>query len=143
MKKTIFLLSGLVMLLALTISTTQTTLAQGEDVGRLLQELENNSDRFSKSFDNAMDNSDLNGTSTEGEATRYVQAFEDSIDQLKRQYDQQKDARIAAQEVMTRARAIDKMMRRYKFDATAQTDWRSVKGDINRLAKNYRLKGIK
>lgn len=141
MKKAIHLM-GVVMLLALTALTTQTTTAQ-EDVGRLLQELENNSDRFSKSFDNAMDNSPLNGTSTEGEITRSVQAFEDSIDQLKRQYDQQKDARIAAQEVLTRARAIDKMMRRYKFDTTAQTDWRSVKGDINRLAKNYRLKGIK
>lgn len=111
-----------------------------EDVGRLLQELENNSDRFSKSFDNALDNSPLNGTSTEGEVTRYVQQFEDSVDRLKKQYDERKDARIAAQDVMTRARAINRVMRKYPLDTTSQTDWRSVKAVINRLGKAYKLK---
>ena len=113
-----------------------------EDVGRLLQELENSSDRFSKSFDNALDNSEINGTSTEGDATRYVKDFEDSIDHLKKEYDGGKETKVAAAEVLQRARLINSMMRRYKFNATTQTDWRTVKIDLNRLAKAYRLKKL-
>lgn len=142
MRKAIYLTMGVVMLLALTISTTQTTTAQDEDVGRLLQELEKSSDRFSKSFDNAMDNSEINGTSTEGEATRYVKAFEDSIDHLKREHDRKKDTKLAAQDVIDRAKAIDGIMSKYKFDDTSQTDWRSVKLDIARLARAHALKEL-
>src|SRR5688500_7530976 len=136
MSKKIYILTGL---LVLVFCAAQATSAQ-EDVKRLLQELENNADRFSKSFDNAMDNSDLNGTSTEGEATRYVQQFEDSIDRLKNVYDDGKDARVAARDALDRAKAIDRVMRKHKLDATAQTDWRSVRENIGRLAKAHNLK---
>jgi len=136
MSKKIYILTGLFVLV---FGMSQAIKAQ-EDVARLLQELENNTDRFSKSFDNALDNSELNGTSTEGEATRYVKAFEDSVDSLKRQYDKQKEARIAAQEVMTRARAINKVMTKYKLDETSQTDWKSVKANIVRIAAAYNVK---
>ena len=136
MKKNIYILTGLFVLV---FGLSQATMAQ-EDVGRLLQELENNTDRFSKSFDNALDNSELNGTSTEGEVTRYVQQFEDSVDRLKKQFDDRKDTRIAAQEALARAKSIDKVMRQHKLDATAQTDWKSVKANVNRLAKAHNLK---
>ena len=136
MSKRIYILTGLFVLV---FSAAQAIRAQ-EDVGRLLQELENNTDRFSKSFDNALDNSQLNGTSTEGEATRYVQQFEDSIDRLKKAYDKQKEGRIAAQEVMSRAKTINKVMKKYKLDAASQTDWKSVKANLDRVAAAYNLK---
>src|SRR5215211_658893 len=116
MGKTIYILTGLFVLV---FCTAQAVRAQ-EDIGRLLQELENNSDRFSKSFDNALDNSEMNGTSTEDEATRYVHEFEDSIDRLKKAYDKQKEARIAVQEVTMRAKTINNVMKKYKLDATSQ-----------------------
>jgi|SRR5215204_2490937 len=134
--KKIYILTGL---LVLVFCMAQASSAQ-EDVGRLLQELENNADRFAKSFDNAVDNSKLNGTSTEGEATRYVHDFEDSTDRLKKAYDKQKDTRIAAQEVIMRAKVINKVMKKYKLDSTSQTDWRSVKGNLNRVAAAYKMK---
>jgi hypothetical protein len=138
MSKKIFIMMGLLAFALLW--GGQAIKAQEEDVGRLLQELENNTDRFSKSFDNALDNSQLNGTSTEGEITRFVHQFEDSIDHLKKLYDDRKDTAIAASESLSRAKAIDKVMRKYKLDATAQTDWQSVKDTIKRLAKDYNLK---
>ncbi|HEY0460483.1 MAG TPA: hypothetical protein VGC97_15210 [Pyrinomonadaceae bacterium] len=136
MRKTIYILTGLFVLV---FCTAQAVRAQ-EDVGRLLQELENNTDRFSKSFDNALDNSELNGTSTEGEATRYVHEFEDSIDRLKKVYDKQKDARIAAQEVVMRAKVVNKVMKKYKLDSTSRTDWKSVKSNLDRLGAAYKTK---
>lgn len=137
-----YILFTIAAFVAITTAFTRPAAAQ-EDVGRLLQQLENSSDRFSKSLDNAMDNSALNGTSQEGEMTRYVKDFEDSVDRLKRQYDDQKYAKIAAQEVLTRAKTINSFMKRNRLDATAQTDWSSVKADINRIAQAYRVKGIR
>jgi hypothetical protein len=136
MKKNIYILTGLFVFL---FGMSQTIKAQ-EDVGRLLQELENNTDRFAKSFDSALDNSELNGTSTEGEVTRYVHDFEDSVDRLKKVHDEGKETKVAAADSLARAKAIDKVMRKYKLNDTAQTDWKSVKGTIVRLAKAHDLK---
>src|SRR5262245_12046609 len=136
MRKTIYIS---ICLLVLVFCATQSLKAQ-EDIKRLIQVLEKDSDSFSHSFDNAMDNSPINGTSTEGDATRYVKEFEDSIDHLKKEYDSGKDTRVTAEEVVNRAKTINGVMRRYKFDAASQTDWRTVKSDINRLAKAHNIK---
>ena len=136
MKQKIYILMSLFVLV---LGASQMIKAQ-EDVGRLLQELENNTDRFAKSFDSALDDSDLNGTSTEGEVTRFVHDFEDSVDRLKKVYDERKETRVAAQEALTRAKAIDKVMLKHKLNTTAQTDWRSVKVNVQRLAKAHNLK---
>jgi DNA polymerase II small subunit/DNA polymerase delta subunit B len=136
MNKKICIMKGLFVLV---FGAAQAIKAQ-EDIGRLLQELENNTDRFAKSFDNAMDNSKLNGTSTEGEVTRYVHEFEDSVDRLKKQFDERKETKIAAQDALTRAKAINKVMKKHKMDATAQTDWQSVRETVARLAKAHDLK---
>ena len=136
MTKKIYILTGLFVLV---FCASQAIKGQ-EDVGRMLQELENNTDRFAKSFDNALDNSEINGTSTEGEVTRFVHEFEDSVDRLKKVWNDGKDTRIAAQDTVTRAKAINKVMRKYKMDATAQTDWRSVKGNMERIAKVFKVK---
>ena len=74
MKNTIYLLIGVAMVLAIVISTPRSAAAQ-EDVGRLLHQLESDTDRFSKTLDNAIDHSSLNGTAEEGEITRYVKYF--------------------------------------------------------------------
>jgi len=133
-KKNFFLIAVFVFVFC----AAQTINAQ-EDVKRLLQELETSADRFAKSFDNAADNSDLNGTSTEGEATRYVHEFEDSIDKLKKQYDKNKDTKIAATDALNRAKAINGVMNKFKMDEASQTDWKSVKIIIGRLAKHHEL----
>jgi hypothetical protein len=136
MTRKIYVLTGLFMLV---FCAAQAIKAQ-EDVGLMLKELENKTDRFAKSFDNALDNSELNGTSTEGEVTRFVHDFEDSVDRLKKAWDKDKNARIAAQDTVARAKTIDKAMRKYKFDETTQTDWRSVKDNMARIAKVFKLK---
>jgi hypothetical protein len=136
MKRTIYISIGL---LVVVFCATQTLKAQ-EDTKRLIQVLENDSDSFSHSFDNAMDNSAINGTSMEGDATRYVKEFEDSIDHLKKEYDNGKDTRISAREVIAHAKVINGVMRRYKLDAASQTDWRTVKGDLTRLATAHKFR---
>ena len=142
MKNTIYLLIGVAMVLAIVISTPRSAAAQ-EDVGRLLHQLESDTDRFSKSLDNAMDHSSLNGTAQEGEITRYVKDFEDAVDHLKDKFEDREYASVAAQDVMSRARLINKFLKTNRLDAATQTDWASVKMDINRIAKVYKVKGLR
>ena len=142
MKNTIYLLIGVAMVLAIVISSPRTAAAQ-EDVGRLLHQLESDTDRFSKTLDNAMDHSSLNGTSQEGEMTRYVKDFEDAVDHLKDKYEDREYASVAAQDVLSRARLINKFLKENRLDAATQTDWASVKMDINRIARVYKVKGLR
>jgi hypothetical protein len=142
MKNTIYLLIGIAMVLAIVISGPRTAASQ-EDVGRLLHQLESDTDRFSKTLDNAMDHSSLNGTAQEGEMTRYVKDFEDAVDHLKDKFEDREYASVAAQDVLSRAKLINKFLKENRLDAATMTDWASVKMDINRIAKVYKVKGLR
>jgi hypothetical protein len=111
-----------------------------EDVGRLLKQLEEHSDRFSKSLNQGLDSSPVNGTNTEDEINGYVKQFEDSTDRLKKNYDKGQDNRVAVQEVLGRAKSINTFLKRYKLNPTVSTDWRTVKDDLNRLAKAHKVR---
>lgn len=63
--------------------------AQREDVKRVLKRLEEDTDRFSKSLDSALDRSVLNGTQAEDEINGYVHQFEEATDRLKDRYEDQ------------------------------------------------------
>lgn len=115
----------------------QTTSAQ-ENAGRLIKQLEDDSDRFSNSVTKALDKSKFDGTSTEDQLIRYVRDFEDSIDRLKKGYDNRETTTYLAKEVQTRSRAIDKFIKKYPLGGNDATDWGTVRSDLIRL-RNTRL----
>jgi hypothetical protein len=55
----------------------------------VLKRLEEDTDRFSKSLDSALDRSVLNGTQAEDEINGYVHQFEEATDRLKDRYEDQ------------------------------------------------------
>jgi len=136
------LLSTFVSILFITlVFSTQVARAQ-EDVGRLLKELEESSDRFSKSLNQALDRSKFNGTSTEDEINGYVKTYEDSTDRLKKNHDKGQDMRVSTQEVVQHARTIDKFLKKNPMDATVKTDWNTVKAQLRRVARAQKVKSL-
>ena len=119
----------------------QTTMAQ-EDVGRLLKQVEEDSDRFSNTVSKALDSSKYDGTPAEDTMIRYVRAFEDSIDRLKKAYDGNQDRTVQVKEVQTRAKTIDKFLRKNDLGSTVQTDWATVRASLVRLARAHNVKPI-
>lgn len=117
----------------------QTSSAQ-EDVGRLIKQLEEDSDRFSNSTTKALDNSRFDGSSTEDQLIRYVRDFEDAIDRLKKGYDNREDTTLLAREVQTRSKAIDKFLKKYPLGGDVATDWGTVKSDLIRLRNTKKIK---
>lgn len=115
----------------------QTAFAQ-ENATRLIKQLEDDSDRFSNSVTKALDRSKFDGTSTEDQLIRYVRDFEDSIDRLKKGWDNGEDPTYLAREVQTRSKAIDKFLKKNPLGGDVTTDWATVKSDLIRL-KNTKL----
>ena len=113
--------------------------AQREDVKRVLKRLEEDTDRFSKSLDSALDRSVVNGTKAEDEINGYVHQFEEATDKLKDRYEDQGAAPGAAREVLNRGQAIDRFMRRNRLGGKAESDWQIVRSDLNLLARTYRI----
>jgi hypothetical protein len=118
---------------------TWTIAVQREDVKRLLKRLEENTDHFSKSLDDALDHSTLNGTRAEDEINGYVHQFEEATDRLKDRYEDHGAAPGAAREVLNRGQNIDRFMRRNRLGGRAESDWQVVRSDLNLLARMYRI----
>lgn len=111
----------------------QTASAQ-EDAGRLLKQLEDDSDRFSNTVAKALDSSKYDGTDAEDEMIRFVRAFEDSIDRLKEAYEKGNDTLELAKVVQTRAKAIDKFLKKNgDVGGNTMTDWGTVKAVLLRI----------
>ena len=109
--------------------------AQDEDPGRLLKQLEEDSDRFSNTVAKALDASKWDGTAAEDQMTRYVRDFEDSIDRLKKAYDAGSPTKSLAKEVQTRSLAIDKFLKKNALGGNVDTDWGTVRAILIRVAK--------
>jgi len=132
MKKLIPIFAG-VFLLTLGLFV-QTATAQDElDVGRLVKQLEDESDRFSNTATKALDKSEYDGTAREDELIRAVRGFEDSIDRLKNAHDNARDTYDNAKVVQTKAVAIDKWLKNHSLGAEVATDWGTVKATLLRL----------
>ena len=119
--------------------SVQTAKAQ-EDMGRLIQQLEEHSDVFVKSLDTALDASEFNGTRTEDEIHEYVKRFEDATDKLKDNHGDNKSNKVAATEVLERARTINTFLKNHSMGDTVATDWNTIKIDLVRIATAYKLK---
>jgi hypothetical protein len=117
----------------------QTAAAQ-EDMGRLLQQLEEDSDKFSNAVAKALDGGKWDGTAAEDEMIKYVRDFEDSIDRLKEAYEKSGDRVTTGKAVQTRARAIDKFLKKNALGGTVDTDWGTVRADLLRIVRALNLK---
>ena len=124
----------------ITIAVGVQTAAAQEDVPRLLKQLEEDSDRFSNSVAKALDESQWDGKPEEDRMIRYVRDFEDSIDKLKKGYDDGVDTVDLVKEVQARSNAIDSFLKKNELGGNTKTDWGTVKATLLRLKKTKIVK---
>jgi hypothetical protein len=111
------------------------------DPRRILRRLEENTDRFTRSLDSALDHSSLNGTRDEDEINGYVHDFEEATDRLKNRYYDHGYAPEATREVILRGREIDRFMRQHQLGLRAKGDWDVVRGDLAAWSRLSNLSG--
>ena len=107
--------------------------AAQDDPGRLLKQLEDDSDRFSNTVAKALDSGPHDGTAAEDEMLRYVRDFEDSIDKLKEAYEKKQQTGLMARQLQTKSKTIDKFLKKNDLGGSVATDWGTVKADLLRI----------
>ncbi|MEJ7622659.1 MAG: hypothetical protein WKF34_01570 [Pyrinomonadaceae bacterium] len=144
---------SILFLIALTAVGSLSVLAQGRyaktysksTVGGYITRLERSSNTFRRQFDQAMDRSNIDGTDDEDRYNRIVRDYENSLDELRSDFNRQRnwwDSRMNVEEMLRYARPVNDMMTSLPFGRNLETQWRAMRNDINKVADTYDLPGL-
>jgi hypothetical protein len=117
-----------------------------QDIEQIIRRVEDSSDRFTRSFDRALDRSRLDGSSLEDRLNNQVKQLENRLDDLRDDFDRRDDWRETRQRVsgvMREAGEVNSIMRRAQLRGDVQSQWSYVKRDLNRLASTYNLRPLR
>lgn len=106
---------------------------------QLLNSLEQNADRFTKSVDAALDRSRLDDSNLEDQFNALVDEFELATDRLENRMDYDQVIASDVREVLRRGLQLDMFMKAHKLTPAAQSDWNRVKGNLDELARAYSI----
>src|SRR5216684_8371201 len=109
------------------------------EVEKLIHRMEQQSDKFRKSLDSALDKSRFNGSTREDDINAFVKDFYRETKHLHDQFDHHKSTSPDVESVLERARRIDSFMNRYPLSARAQNDWATLKTSLDELASAYNV----
>lgn len=127
------------------IGVTSTALAQrvyresDSSMRNLIRRIETRSDTFSRTLENALDRSALNGTAREDEINRLVTDFEAATDQLRTRFNERRSTQADARAVLDRATLINSFLLNNRLDFRVEQDWRQLRNDLDQLARAYYL----
>lgn len=119
--------------------------AKGE-VERAIRRVENASDRFVRSFDNALDRSRLDNTGREDRLNERAAELEREIDVLRQEFDRTdryQDTREQVSRVLSVAQGINTVVLRRRLAPNAERQWAAVRRELNSLASFYNLRGLR
>lgn len=114
-------------------------------VGQTISRLESSSTTFRYEFDRAMDNSNLNGTSTEDRYNRDVKNYADSLTRLRREFNRNNSwwqVRNDVQGVIGQATTVNTWMNNLNFRRNIERQWNQMRNDVNTLADTFDLQGL-
>lgn len=117
-------------------TTTAYTVA-GSSVQNLLTRLETKTDVYKREMVDALNRSVLNNSKSEDSFNSYIGEFENATDRLKQRFDSNQSTVMDAQNVLNRAAYIDTFMRDYRFTRSSETQWRSIRSDLDMLSNYY------
>lgn len=105
----------------------------------LMNRIEQRTDTYKRSIDNALDRSRLNNTDSEDMVMSYIDDFENATDVLKRNFQAKSSVAGDVEDVLNRAAFLNNFMAQNKLNAAAQTQWRYLRNDLNTLARYYNI----
>ena len=114
-------------------------------VQQILKRIEEKTDRFTKIFDESLDDSRLNGSRVEDNYTDLTKNLENQTDELRREFDRNDsyaENTPNVRSVVNAATDVDRIMRRRNFGRQTENLWISLRADINSLARIYRVPNV-
>jgi len=103
----------------------------------VITNLQNNTDRFKRDLDSALDRSSLNNTRSKDTINGYVADFESATNTLRINFESRSSNDADVKSVLSKGYIIDGFMRDYRLLNQAETQWRAVRQNLNTLAQYY------
>ena len=116
-----------------------------QQIEQLLERIEERNDIFTKSFDEALDDSRLDTSRTEENYTDRSRDLENATDELRREFDHNDtrgETRENVRKVLVLATDINRIMNTRNFGARAENDWKLLRSELNALAKIYGFQSV-
>ncbi|HZG54298.1 MAG TPA: hypothetical protein VEZ40_19510, partial [Pyrinomonadaceae bacterium] len=113
---------------------------------QLLTRLETNAERFRLSLSQSLDQGRLDGTRREDNITNVLDDFNHIVDHVRERYDAQQLVTADVEALLARASRLDRFItnqtnnrRGNTVSARAQSDWASLRIDLDQLARMYNV----
>ena len=116
------------------------------EIDRLIRRVENQSDRFVRSFDRSLDDSRFDGTRREDNLNQRARSLENDLDYLRREFDRTDrylDTRSQVSRVMTTAEGINGVVRHRRLGGNTERVWAQLRSELNALASAYNLRQLR
>ena len=110
-----------------------------KDVEKIIKRIEQQSDRFRSSLDNALDKSRFNGSNREDDINSFVKDYYEQTKRLRDRFDKHNSATADVEAVLDRAARIDDFMRRNRLSSKPQNEWDTLKSNLDELATAYNV----
>lgn len=113
-------------------------------IDRLIRQAENDSDRFVRVFDRALDNSRLDQTMREERLNERASALEQQLNVVRQEFERGgfNSVRPEVQNALDLARRINTVMSNRRFDYVAERQWTMLRSDLNRLARAFNVQPL-
>ncbi len=124
---------------------TRTVSYSKGQIEQILKRIEEKTDRFTKVFDESLDDSRLNGSRAEDNYTDLAKNLENQTDELRREFnrnDSYAENTPNVRSVVNAATDVDRIMKRRNFGRQTENLWLGLRADINSLARIYRVPAI-
>jgi hypothetical protein len=115
----------------------QTSRSTDRQVGVILQRLDRTSARFRNSLSTALVQQRIDQTRSGNDINTFRSEFEQSMVQLREQFNQRRAAASDVENVLRSASRVNGFMTRTPLNRRAQSDWAMVRTDLNSLANAY------
>lgn len=136
-KSSIILVLVLSVLWAAAVLDAQTPRATNRQIQMLLDRIETKTDTFRIEVENRLSENRRVNRNVDESVTRYIADFESATDSLENNFVGRRANAAQVNDVLVRARNIDDFMRRNRLGASAESQWRSLRADLNTLAGYY------
>jgi hypothetical protein len=110
-----------------------------KDIEKIIKRIEQQSDRFRSSLDEALDKSRFNGTNREDDINSFIKDYYEQTKRLRDHFDKRHSATADVEAVLDRAARIDDFMRRNRLSSKAQDNWSTLKSNLDELASAYNV----
>ena len=110
-----------------------------DQLGQLIRRIDAGGDAFRTSLTDAFGESRYDQSRSEGTMNDRVRVFKNATDQLRNQFDSRQPVAAYVERLFASAAPIDTYMRNNRLTDRVQSDWSTLRGDLNSLGDAYSI----